>query len=220
MISVKFILHSVCVLSYAKVYVKHNIFQENDSLTQQELCRSQARHLRSIELMRQAEAEEKKASAEKIWGQSGAQAIFGLSNDQLGFHQKAKPFNAKAAALGLEAQTLKKEAAAALSEADKNEKEITHLINHAMAMAIYCTELQQRIDSLKKKINDTVWELENERREQTALERQESLLREQEGIYCHQVLDLFDKAEQAKRIAAESEHEAARLESKIKRDHE
>ena len=89
-----------------------------------------------------------------------------------------------------------------------------------MAMAKYCTELQQRIDSLKKKINDTVWELENERREQTALERQESLLREQEGIYCHQVLDLFDKAEQAKRIAAESEHEAARLEFKIKRDHE
>lgn len=88
--------------------------EENDSLTQQELCRAQARHLRSIELMRHAEAEEKKASAEKIWGQSGAQAIFGLSNDQLGFHQKAKPLNAKAAALGLEAQTLKKEAAAAL----------------------------------------------------------------------------------------------------------
>ena len=184
--------------------------EERESLIKQETCRFRARDLRAIELRLRAEADEKRAMAEEMRQESGAQGMFGLQKDQMGFHRQAAPFNERAAALGQKAQVLEREAEAAQTEANQNECEIERLLNHAMARAVYRRELEEQRGNFEQRIDNARRQVENKRRERDDLKVQETRLREEEGVFCNKALDLFDEAKKAEAKAEEIEREAAR----------
>ena len=103
--------------------------EDKESMAQQERCRSQAQTQRGIELRLREEAEKKRADADIRCGLSGEAGIFGLTNDQKGWHGRARPYNETAAQLDEEATALERKANEAEKEANLNKQEIARLMD-------------------------------------------------------------------------------------------
>lgn len=126
----------------------------------------------------------------------------------MGWHNRARPFNTEAAQLGEEAAQKEKESKSARDQVEQ-------LLNHAMARAVYRTELDQERVQIEAQINQFLREIEETRVRISQLKSQETLLRAEEGVYCNQALELFSKAEEAMVQAIAHDEVADAIEQQI-----
>ena len=164
-------------------------------------CQAQAaEHHATAQRFRQ-QSTEKITEADRLRGESGAQAMKGLHMDQMGWHCKAKPFNLSAADFGEQAVQKETEAKEAINQAEQSDQEVIHLLNHAMARGAYLNELREERRYLSANIEQACQEVSQTRDRKRRLKDQESLIRDAYGSLENQASDMEEASANAHDIA-------------------
>merc|ERR1712208_130631 len=125
-------------------------------------------------------------------------------------HKQGHELDNKAVELIQQSDQKEQESQAALDQAVLCEREVERLINHAMARAVYRTELLQEQTQVKNRIESLTLEWESAK-----LRFQESALRSEEWAYGDHALELFSLAQRTMEQATEHSDTAEALDQRI-----
>ena len=181
-------------INNAQSHLSHLKKEYKESTIQQETCRHHARMQRIIELQFRKQVLEMRKLSHDLRSESGAKRWFGLQNHQMGRHKRAGPLDNKATQLIQESLQKEQESQTALDQATLCKREVERLINHAMAQAIYRTELDQEQAQVKSRINFLTAHWEEAKLRLKQIRIQESALQSEEWTYGDHALELFSTA--------------------------
>ena len=203
-------------INNAHNHLSHLEQEHKESTYHQETCRHQARIQRIIELQFRKQVLENSKQSHDLRSESGAKRWFGLQNHRMGRHKRGHVLDNKATQLIQQSMQKEQESQAALDQAVLCEREVERLINHAMARAVYRTELSQEQTQVKNRIESLTldWEATKLRLKQIRI--QESALRSEEWAYGDHALELFSLAQKTMEQATEHSNAAEALDQRIR----
>ena len=202
-------------INNAHNHLSHLEQEHKESTYHQETCRHQARIQRIIELQFRKQVLENSKQSHDLRSESGAKRWFGLQNHRMGRHKRGHVLDNKAMQLIQQSVQKEQESQAALDQAVLCEREVGRLINHAMARAVYRTELSQEQTQVRNRIESLTldWEATKLRLQQIRI--QESALRSEEWAYGDHALELFSLAQRTMEQATEHSDTAEALDQRI-----
>ena len=202
-------------INNAHNHLSHLEKEHKESTAHQETCRHHARVQRIIELQFRKQVLENSKLSHDLRNESGAKRWFGLQNHRMGWHKRGHVLDNKATQLIQQSMQKEQESQAALDQAVLCEREVERLINHAMARAVYRTELSQEQTQVKNRIESLTldWEATKLRLKQIRI--QESALRSEEWAYGDHALELFSLAQRTMEQATEHSDTAEALDQRI-----
>ena len=186
-----------------------------ESAAQQERCRTLAQEQRSLERQFRAEAESKRADATVRCGLSGEAGILGLTKNQMGWHNKARPYNETAAQLGEEAATLERKANKAEQRANEYKRETIRLLESIRTREDTIRQKERHNEQWAKKIESLNRKITATRQQVHDLKTEETRLRHEEGLLSDRASDLHELVQQSTVKAEQLELKIIGLEKQI-----
>ena len=202
-------------INHAHNHLSHLGQEHKESTYHQEMCRHQARTQRIIELQFRKQVLDHSKQSHDLRSESGAKRWFGLQNHRMGRHKRGHELDNTAVELIQQSDQKEQESQAALDQAVLCEREVERLINHAMARAVYRTELLQEQTQVKNRIESLTLEWESAKLRLKQLRIQESALRSEEWTYGDHALELFSLAQRTMEQATEHSDTAEALDQRI-----
>ena len=202
-------------INHAHNHLSHLEQEHKESTYHQETCRHQARTQRIIELQFRKQVLDHSKQSHDLRSESGAKRWFGLQNHRMGRHKRGHELDNTAVELIQQSDQKEQESQAALDQAVLCEREVERLINHAMARAVYRTELLQEQTQVKNRIESLTLEWESAKLRLKQLRIQESALRSEEWAYGDHALELFSLAQRTMEQATEHSDTAEALDQRI-----
>ena len=189
--------------------------QDQQFIALQEFYQSQAQARVRDERKQREEAGKKWAEARIRRSLSGQAGMFGLNNDQMGWHSKARPYNQTAAELGEEAAKLEMKANADEQKANSYLVERTVLMDEKRRLDDQRSQLQLDVRAWRKSLAIVRRQTMDTHKSITVLKDEEGKLRTKEWALSNKHDDLSDEAKQVEAKAEELQLEIIALEKLI-----